>query len=325
MHEMSTNNKRILITGGSGFIGTNLVTHFESFGYTIINLDMAAPRKKEHAGYWQKTNLLDAPAVKQVVAEFSPTHVVHLAARTDLDGRQAADYSANTEGTANLIAALNNIQSLRRVIFASSMLVCRPGYIPGNELDFAPATVYGESKKEMELMIRQKELPYEWLIIRPTSMWGPWFQTPYKDFFDRVIAKKMYNIKNRSCTKTYGFILNAVVQIEKLLFENTVPDKVYYIGDAPPLNITNWTNDIAAALKYTKPPAFPFFIFKMAAFAGDVLKFAGVGFPITSFRLKNMTTDNVLPLENLYQVTGPGAYPLDEAIRITLNWIKNIK
>jgi len=322
---MSTKDIKILITGGSGFIGTNVVTHFESLGYTVANLDLAAPRKKEHVPYWKKVDLLDAHTVNQVIADFSPTYVVHLAARTDLQGKLPEDYNANTVGTANLMAALNNIQSLRRVIFASSMLVCRPGYIPVNELDFSTATVYGESKKEMELMIRKENPSYEWLIIRPTSMWGPWFQTPYKDFFDRVIAKKMYNIRDRSCTKTYGFILNAVVQIEKLLFAATVPDKVYYIGDAPPLNISEWTNSIAVALNYKKPPAFPYSVFKVAAFAGDVLKFAGVNFPMTSFRLKNMTTNNVLPLENLYRITGPGVYPLNEAIHITLDWIKNNK
>jgi GlcNAc-P-P-Und epimerase len=322
---MDKKNTRILITGGSGFIGTNLVTHFESLGYTVVNLDLAPPKKKEHEVYWKKVDLLDGKLMNQSVADFSPTHVVHLAARTDLNGKQPVEYSANTEGTVNLISALNNIQSLRRVIFASSMLVCRPGYIPGNELDFSPATVYGESKKEMELIIRQKDLPYEWLIIRPTSMWGPWFQTPYKDFFDRVIAKKMYNIKDRSCSKTYGFILNAVVQIEKLLFTAAIPNKVYYIGDAPPLNITEWTNSIAAALNYKEPQAFPYAVFKMAAFAGDILKYAGINFPMTSFRLKNMTTDNVLPLENLYQITGPGIYNLGDAIHITLDWIKKTK
>jgi nucleoside-diphosphate-sugar epimerase len=321
------NNKeiRILITGGSGFIGTNLVDHFEALGHALINLDTSVPKKKEHQAYWKNIDLLDAGAINKVVKEFLPTHVVHLAARTDLNGKQLSDYKVNTLGTNNLLAALDEIQTVQRAIFASSMLVCRPGYIPVGELDFATATIYGESKKEMELLIRQKKLSYDWLIIRPTSMWGPWFQTPYKDFFDRVIAKKMYNIKNRSCTKTYGFILNGVVQIEKLLFAKTVADKVFYIGDAPPLNIFHWTNAIANALEYKKPPSFPYFVFKMAAFAGDVLQYTGINFPMTSFRLKNMTTDNILPLENLYKVTGAGTYSLEKAIQITLNWIKNNK
>src|SRR3954468_9583526 len=128
MLRMSTKDIKILITGGSGFIGTNLVTHFESLGYAVANLDMATPRKKDHVQYWKKVDLLDANGVSQLIADFLPTHVVHLAARTDLDGKLTEDYNANTVGTANLMAGLNKIQSLRRVIFASSMLVCRPGY-----------------------------------------------------------------------------------------------------------------------------------------------------------------------------------------------------
>jgi nucleoside-diphosphate-sugar epimerase len=316
---------RILITGGSGFIGTNLVDHFAVLGHTVINLDGNVPRKKEHQVYWRNADLLNAQAVTQIVKEFLPTHVVHLAARTDLNGKQLSDYKVNTLGTNNLLAALAEIQTVQRAIFASSMLVCRPGYIPTGELDFSTATIYGESKKEMELLIRKKNLLYDWLIIRPTSMWGPWFQTPYKDFFDRVIAKRMFNIRNRSCTKTCGFVLNGVVQIEKLLFAKEVEDKVYYIGDTPPLNVFNWTNDIAAALRYKKPPSFPYYLFKMAAVLGDILKTIGINFPMSSFRLKNMTTNNILPLDNLYKVTGAGTYSLEEAIQITLNWMKNNK
>jgi hypothetical protein len=63
----------------------------------------------------------------------------------------------------------------------------------------------------------------------------------------------------------------------------------------------------------------------MAAVLGDILKTIGINFPMSSFRLKNMTTNNILPLDNLYKVTGAGTYSLEEAIQITLNWMKNNK
>lgn len=323
---MEKGSKRILITGGSGFIGTNLVEHLKNSGHLLVIVDKNPPQNKDHTAYWKKGDLVDATILNEIVFSFSPTHVVHLAARTDLAGKQLSDYSSNTEGTANLMAALKQCPELQRVIFTSSMLVCRPGYIPANDLDFAPSTVYGQSKQEMELMIRRQTVPYDWCIIRPTSIWGPWFSTPYRDFFDRVMQKKMYKISNKASTKTYGFVLNSVQQIKKLLFCNdAVTGNVFYIGDAPPLNINNWADAIAGALGYKKPVALPLFILKMAAFAGDVMKLAGIRFPMTSFRLKNMTTNNILPLDNLYKITGPSAYSTEQAISITLEWLKQNK
>jgi hypothetical protein len=51
-----------------------------------------------------------------VVDEFEPTHVVHLAARTDLRGRHVSDYTANTDRTKLLLAALTGVRFPPRLI-----------------------------------------------------------------------------------------------------------------------------------------------------------------------------------------------------------------
>ena len=87
---------RVLVTGGSGFIGTNLVQDLLRDGVDVINLDVNEPLIKEHAQYWKKADLLDADEVKGVFRNVKPTHVVHLAARTDLDENAGPDgYAAN--------------------------------------------------------------------------------------------------------------------------------------------------------------------------------------------------------------------------------------
>ena len=176
---------------------------------------------------------------------------------------------------------------------------------------------------EMEELIRAKKPGYPWAIIRPTSIWGPWFGTPYKEFFDLVVASKVVSIKEKACTKTYGFVLNSVFQIQQLLLADKTPDEVYYIGDAPPLNITEWGNQIAAAANLKQPSVLPFWVFRLAGLCGDMLKKFGLPFPLTSFRVKNMTTNNIIPLDNLYAITGNPPYDTKEGIRITLNWINN--
>lgn len=321
---MIDRQQSILITGGSGFIGTNLVEHFLQHDHAVLNLDVHEPRLQTHRKCWQKTDILDLAALQTAVHAFRPTHVVHLAARTDLNGISLDDYKVNTLGTQNLAGVLTGLEGLEQVLFTSSMLVCKPGYIPAHDTDYAYSTVYGESKAKMERWIRAANLPYRWNIVRPSSIWGPWFGTPYRDFFDRVLQGSMYKIGGRaSATKTYGFVLNTVFQIDQLLSKELVQGNVFYLGDRPALNINEWTDLVAKRAGLKQAATIPYPLLKSAAWLGDLLKHAGIHFPLTSFRLHNMTTDNIVPLENLYAITGPHPYALEEAVDITLNWIKS--
>ncbi|MBS1750641.1 MAG: NAD(P)-dependent oxidoreductase [Bacteroidetes bacterium] len=312
---------KILVTGGSGFIGTNVVQYYLDNQTDVVNIDIHPPRDKNHITNWINVDLLDEEKTRAAIKLIAPTHVIHLAARTDLNGNSLEDYAINTRGTINLLTSLSQLNTIQKVIFASSMLVCRVGYIPVNDEDYSPSNIYGESKKQMEILLRKYSLPFEWIIIRPTSIWGPWFDTPYRDFFDKVYQRKYFNIRDKACTKTYGFVYNSVYQIDKLLKADTPRGSMYYIGDDPPINISDWADEIAFKLGNSKFISVPYYIFKFAALFGDVLKKAGISFPMTSFRLKNMTTDNILPLENTTAVAGRLPYNRESAIEITLQWL----
>ena len=65
----------------------------------------------------------------------------------------------------------------------------------------------------------------------------------------------------------------------------------------------------------------PYLIIKSAAYFGDMLKFFNIGFPLTSFRLKNMTTNNIVPLTNTAKICKDLPYTRSEGIDITLKWI----
>lgn len=103
---------RILVTGGSGFIGTNLVELFASRGDEVLNLDIAAPRNSAHHSFWQSGDLLDGAGLRSLVLDFDPEVIFHMGVRTDLDGWSVDDYGANTVGVENLIAAATDICSL---------------------------------------------------------------------------------------------------------------------------------------------------------------------------------------------------------------------
>ena len=313
---------KVLITGGSGFIGTNLLL-FLIEKYEILNIDIRESNLTELQKYTSLVDITNYEKFRNVVIGFSPDYIIHLAARTDLNGKFIYDYSANTVGVSNLMKIIHELPKLKKLIVTSSMLVCHTGYYPKNQFDYAPNTLYGESKVETEKIVWDNKPQCDWAIIRPTSIWGPWFGVPYRNFFDMVISRKYFHIGRKSCTKTYGYVGNAVYQIEQILFHETLNEdqKVFYIGDNPPTNIEIWANEIAAELNFNIKRV-QFWMLKIAAYFGDLLKLFNITFPMTSFRLKNMTTDNTIDLSETYKIAPNPPCSRIDGIKATLQWLK---
>ena len=311
--------KRVLVTGGSGFIGTNLIGVLLSCQVEVLNADIVEPRNKEFINSYREVNLNNLQLLQDVFQQFRPHYVIHLAARTDLNGSSIKDYECNTVGVENLCKLIAENNHVEKVVFASSMLVCKAGYLPSNDYDYNPTTVYGESKVVTEQIIREysDRLP-EYTIVRPTSIWGPWFAEPYLDFFKLVLDGKYVDMGLRSCTKTYGYVGNSVNQILNIFNLNNTNRRVIYLGDAEPLNISKWAKAISYYAGSKKVIPAPFMVLKLGALLGDLLKLVNVKFPLTSFRLKNMTTNNIIPATFLVGVDRFKQIDLDTGIRETL-------
>ena len=313
---------KILITGASGFIGTNLLESLCG-DYEVINVDFNTPKNEKYIGYWRNVDIVDFKSLQKVVADFAPDYIVHLAARTDLDGKTLEDYNANTVGVENILKVAGELPNLKKIIITSSMLVCKAGYMPKSQYDYNPTTVYGESKVCTERITWDNQPKCDWAIVRPTSIWGPWFGVPYRNFFDMVKAKMYFHIGHRSCSKTYGYVENAVYQIKQILFNETLDmeNKVFYLGDRPAIYIEEWAEQIAGQLGH-KVLRFPYWLIRCAAWFGDVVGKLGVHFPMTSFRLKNMTTDNIINVDNTYQIAPNPPVDRVEGIKRTLKWME---
>ena len=314
---------KIIITGGSGFIGTNLLQFFYIKNYSILNLDIKEPKNRDHFQFWKNVDINEFDNLKNIIFDFQPNYIIHLAARTDLEGLTLDDYKTNILGVQNLMNIVKELKSLKKIIITSSMLVNKAGYYPKTQFDYNPSTIYGKSKVETEKIIWTNKPSCDWAIIRPTSIWGPWFGVPYKSFFDMILAKKYFHIGDKGCIKTYGYVGNSVYQIDKILFSNTLDEskKVFFIGDSPATDIEEWGNEIASELGF-KIVKLPFLIIKLAALLGDTMKLIDVNFPMNSFRLRNMTTNNIVDLKNTFDIADNLPYTRKEGIRATLRWIK---
>lgn len=315
---------RLLVTGGSGFIGTNLIdTIATSPGVEIMNIDVMPPKIQDHSVYWHNVDIRDSDKLAFAVEKFRPDSVVHLAARTDLGGKAISDYTSNTNGLTSLLKALDKISFSGRAVFASSMYVCRPGYEPTSDSDYHPHTAYGESKAIGEQILRRHDPLYPWLIIRPTSIWGPWFGTPYADFFNVVLSRRYANIAKVNMVKTYGYVGNTVAQIRELLnCADLYRSKVVYLGDWPAYPVKEWAEEISAFVPY-KVPTVPKLFFELLAAIGDFASIVGVNFPMTSFRLKNLTTDNVQDVSLIRSIMGDDLrFTRQLGNELTVKWLR---
>ncbi|MGE0566975.1 MAG: NAD-dependent epimerase/dehydratase family protein [Bacteroidia bacterium] len=316
---------KIIVTGGSGFIGTNLIERLKIVPENkILNIDIKPPKLHSHINFWKDCDILNSSLLSKIIEEFRPEIVIHLAARTDTDPKCVLeDYKVNYVGTQNLIDGLANINCLQRVVFTSTQFVNQYHGVPKDDEDFSPHTKYGESKVLMEQMIRKGNFSYTWTIIRPTNIWGPWhIRYPFE--FWKVLSKGMYFHPGRKpVIRSYGYVGNVVWQIIKILEadKKLINKQVFYVGDEP-LDLYDWVNGFSNKQIGKNVKVIPRFVVQLMAFAGDLFATIGLKFPITSSRFKSMTNSNTAPMAKTFQVLGEAPYSLDEGITETVNWLK---
>ena len=171
---------KVLVTGGAGFIGTNLVLNLLSNGYEVKVLDDLSTGLKSNIPKdteFVNANILEVSQINRAIEDCEV--VVHLAARGSVPRSikdPIATHNVNTTGTLNVLEAARNSQC--HYIFSSSSSVYGSNMsLPKNEdMVLRPITPYAASKMSGEGLSLAYAESYGLAVstFRFFNIFGPW-------------------------------------------------------------------------------------------------------------------------------------------------------
>ena len=173
---------RILITGGAGFIGSNVADAFVALGHEVMVIDNLSSGKKEYVPAAARFVLCDVTSdtAVEAVRTFRPEIVNHHAAQINVRASVADpqfDARVNILGSIRLLEAARQY-GVRKFLFASSG---GAGYgeqeqFPAEETHpIRPVSPYGAAKMSVELYLNYYRAQYglEYTALRYANVYGP--------------------------------------------------------------------------------------------------------------------------------------------------------
>ena len=319
-------SKKVLVTGGSGFIGVHLVELLLEQEYTVLNLDIQRPINNQNLDQFRNVSLTDKKQVTEEVLKFNPNFIIHWAATTTQNAKSLLDFEVNINGTRNLLEVADSLDNLKKLIFTSSQYVNSPGHPHSvTSKDVRPYGFYGQSKLIGEQMMEQLLQISSWMIIRPTTIWGPWHPILTDGLWMQIFNGRYFHPKGDEAIKAYGYVKNTAWQILRFLeMENTYTDKkIFYIGDEN-IHQIKWVSAFVHRLTNRKVREIPKFVLAAASEIGEILTKLGVKSPLYRSRFRNLVTSNPSPLEETLSLLGPSPISLDKAVEETCSWFEQV-
>ena len=184
---------RILITGGAGCLGSNLIEAYLPQDHAILVIDNFATGRREVLPELPglavvEGSVADRDFVDAAFARFGPTHVIHSAAayKDPQDWRE--DAATNVTGTINVVEAARRAEVKRFVNFQTALCYGRPERVPiPVDHPTRPFTSYGVSKTAGEAYVAISDLP--WISLRLANISGPRLAIgPIPSFYKRLKA-----------------------------------------------------------------------------------------------------------------------------------------
>lgn len=182
---------RILLTGGAGCLGSNLIEHWLPQGHEILAIDNFATGKRELLPQVKglsscEGSIADAAVVEACFADFKPDLVVHSAASYKDPNDWAEDAQTNVMGAINIATAAAKHGAKRIIHFQTNLCYGRPDALPvPNNHRTAPFTSYGISKTAGEQILFLGTTPV--VSLRLANVTGPRLAIgPIPTFYKRL-------------------------------------------------------------------------------------------------------------------------------------------
>jgi 3beta-hydroxy-delta5-steroid dehydrogenase/steroid delta-isomerase len=261
---LTTDLGRVLVTGGSGFVGANLVTTLLDRGYQVCSFDRAPSPLPQHPQLKVREGDITDTADCAEAVDGADT-VFHTAAIIDLmggasvtDAYRQRSFAVNVGGTENLVHA-GQAAGVKRFVYTSSNSVVMGGQTISGGDETLPYTqrfndLYTETKVVAERFVLSQNGVGDMLTcaIRPSGIWGRGDQTMFRKLFESVVAghvKVLIGRKSARLDNSYvhnlihGFILAA----QHLVPGGTAPGQAYFINDAEPVNMFEFARPVIEA------------------------------------------------------------------------------
>ena len=171
---------KVLVTGGAGFIGSNLVDRLIEKGYKVVVIDNLSTGRKENLNPKAKFYKIDicSPKIRDIFYKERPKIVFHYAAQINVRKSiedPIEDANINILGTLNILENCKNFK-VKKFIFPSSVGVYgEPQHLPISEAHpLQPIAPYPVAKLTVEKYLNYYQTQgFNFTVLRYSNVYGP--------------------------------------------------------------------------------------------------------------------------------------------------------
>jgi GlcNAc-P-P-Und epimerase len=305
---------KIIVMGGSGFIGTLLVKNLLKSGHTVRILD-----KEKSSTYPELTVICDVRNKEELTKACSGYDVIYNLAAEHKDNVSPVSLytEVNVGGAKNTCHAADNC-GIRKIIFTSTVAVYGiPKKEVNEESELKPFNEYGKSKSEAEDIYKawadnNKSL----VIVRPTVVFGEGNRGNVYNLLNQIVSGKFLFIGNGKNYKSMAYVENVALFLGYVLKFNSGTHIYNYI-DKPDLDMNTFVAFTKKKLGRNEKIGFrvPYFIGYLGGLFFDFVSFlTGKKLPISSIRIKKFCSSTVFSADKMYSNGFTPKYTLIQGI-----------